>query len=250
MADQRNLFEYLMDQIGLDIKEFDENFQLAQINHVDVFTDSRQWHFYVDLPQRISIEAYQIFLFRMKQSFDDIAEISVHWHFADNQVTDEDIQMAFQAVSSILVKDSPYLRSNLDKAKLSYGHRVFHLGLADSQAIEIFQSRYHQAFLNELANFAIEDVDILYELDEDLQHQVLEDYQERQIQAREALQAEAQEIQVKLQEQKQSAPVVDAEIDPIGKDIPAGPLCPMIDLEDNQFKQIIEGYVFLLKFGN
>ena len=244
MADQRNLFEYLMDQIGLDIKEFDENFQLAQINHVDVFTDSRQWHFYVDLPQRISIEAYQIFLFRMKQSFDDIAEISVHWHFADNQVTDEDIQMAFQAVSSILVKDSPYLRSNLDKAKLSYGHRVFHLGLADSQAIEIFQSRYHQAFLNELANFAIEDVDILYELDEDLQHQVLEDYQERQIQAREALQAEAQEIQVKLQEQKQSAPVVDAEIDPIGKDIPAGPLCPMIDLEDNQFKQIIEGYVF------
>ncbi|WP_282919937.1 PolC-type DNA polymerase III [Ignavigranum ruoffiae] len=244
MADQRNLFEYLMDQIGLDIKEFDENFQLAQINHVDVFTDSRQWHFYLDLPQRISIEAYQIFLFRMKQSFDDIAEISVHWHFADNQVTDEDIQMAFQAVSSILVKDSPYLRSNLDKAKLSYGHRVFHLGLADSQAIEIFQSRYHQAFLNELANFAIEDVDILYELDEDLQHQVLEDYQERQIQAREALQAEAQEIQVKLQEQKQSTPVVDAEIDPIGKDIPAGPLCPMIDLEDNQFKQIIEGYVF------
>ena len=244
MADQRNLFEYLMDQIGLDIKEFDENFQLAQINHVDVYTDSRQWHFYVDLPQRISIEAYQIFLFRMKQSFDDIAEISVHWHFADNQVTDEDIQMAFQAVSSILVKDSPYLRSNLSKAKLSYGHRVFHLGLADSQAIEIFQSRYHQAFLNELANFAIEDVDILYELDEDLQHQVLEDYQERQIQAREALQAEAQEIQVKLQEQKQSAPVVDAEIDPIGKDIPAGPLCPMIDLEDNQFKQIIEGYVF------
>lgn len=244
MADQRNLFEYLMDQIGLDIKEFDENFQLAQINHVDVYTDSRQWHFYVDLPQRISIEAYQIFLFRMKQSFDDIAEISVHWHFADNQVTDEDIQMAFQAVSSILVKDSPYLRSNLSKAKLSYGHRVFHLGLADSQAIEIFQSRYHQAFLNELANYAIEDVDILYELDEDLQHQVLEDYQERQIQAREALQAEAQEIQVKLQEQKQSAPVVDAEIDPIGKDIPAGPLCPMIDLEDNQFKQIIEGYVF------
>lgn len=245
MVDKRDLFQHLLNQIGLEKEAIGTSLDGCQIERVDVMAEAPVWHFYFKAGDRISGDLYQIFDHHMKLAFQEIAQIKLHWEFTNNQIDDEVIGDAWLAISKIMSKESPFLKVNLENAKVEIHNKVIQLGIYNQQGLELLQSKYHFQILERFQAFDIKDLEIFYDLDTDLQDQELELYQERQEQIRQEMQEEADEIKLKL-ERKQSSHVIakDVDIEPIGRDIPEGPISQMIDLVDQQFKQVIEGYVF------
>ena len=244
MVDKRNLFQYLLDYIGLEEEDIRSELSSARIDHVDVLADSGQWHFYIHADKRIDSQVYRIFMHHLYQAFKEIADVKVEWTFEDNTLTPELVVESWYAILNLMAKESPFLKSNLLEARIQFENNTFEVGLVNVNAVEVIQSRYHFQIMERLQQFGLGHIDVIYYVDESLMNHELQNYHERQLKEEEALRNEAQEIKEKMRQQVNNKVITDQEIEPIGKDIPDNPLTLMIDLPENQYKQIIEGYVF------
>ncbi|MGX7091398.1 PolC-type DNA polymerase III [Hutsoniella sourekii] len=243
MEDKRSLFKVLLDQIQLNNEDLRDHLQAASVVKVDIMVQSKAWHFYLRNPKRIHPDAYQIFQEKIQSAFHEVGDIEVYWQFDEDSPDQEVIQHYWFAMLSSLYKEKPFIKACLDHANYTYNDGKLSVGLSSQNSVDLLINKYHPLLMKRLQQVAISDLEIDYYLDESLKDQEIGSFRDRQSQEDEENLLQALEAQSRKEELAQISPI-DQEIEPIGKDIPNGPILPMNELEDNQYRQIIEGYIF------
>ncbi|AXY25469.1 PolC-type DNA polymerase III [Suicoccus acidiformans] len=245
MADQRDLFVYLLDQIQLHNEDIRAHLSDVEVDHVDILVNSKRWVFYFNRPERIYPDAYEIFQKQIVNAFKDIAEIEVWWQFDQLELDEADIENYFAAVVRRLSDEKPFVKACMENAQFHYEVGKVSIGLSSPQSVEMVQGKYHEILQMRLKQMGIENLSLEYYVDEALRSLEESTINERKSQEDEASLLEALRQQEERQEQQARAEMEQAsDVEPIGKDIPPTSPTPMKELEDNQFKQVIEGYVF------
>ncbi|MBG9988131.1 PolC-type DNA polymerase III [Aerococcaceae bacterium DSM 111176] len=246
MTDKRHLFEVLLQQLAFNNDSVVEALADVTIKEVNVVVGQQQWEFYFTNPTRLHPEVYQVFQLRMFDAFSDIADIQIWWEFEDDQMDDEQIQAYWFAVYSALANEKPFIRSVMQHANYQYESGILTISLSSEQVKETIETKYHELFMMRLKQAGIENLQIQYQIDEDLRNQEMDAHINRQKEEDEKSLMEAMEA-LEAQERRQQAPVIeeDSDVKPIGKDIPNGTLIlPMSELTESQFRIVTEGYVF------
>lgn len=251
------LFQYLIEQIQLEDKAILDELRHTRIDKVDILALSKQWHFYFISESRFHPHVYQVFMHHLEKSFSDIAEIKVWWRFTSDHLNDEIILDYWLTVLDRLSKKKPFFKSILNQGKHQVSDDQIRISLPMLQQIESIQQQYDDLFKSELSKVGIEDVLFEYEFDPELHENERRTVQERQISEDERNLIEALDAVEKKQQVSKIAtsPTNDSEIQPIGKDITSNIITPIKELPDNQFRQVIEGYIFFkevkeLRSGN
>ncbi|WP_124057316.1 PolC-type DNA polymerase III [Vaginisenegalia massiliensis] len=244
--DQDNLFNHLLDQLQIEDEDILAVLADTQIDHVDVYAQSGQWHFYLASPKRIHPHAYEIFMHHLHQAFSSIADVEVWWSFEDGEI-DETTSLAYwQAVQTILGNQKPFIKACLSHASYQLTDQTLNIGLESQHQVDLVQDKYHDLFSLKLKQVGISDIHLSYFVDEAVNQQTKHAVQERLSNEEEKHLQEALERQEKRQQQSKLVEE-NADIPQIGKDIPTSPLLSMIDLPDFPNRQIIEGYIFNLE---
>lgn len=242
MGDQTNLFQYLMDQMGMGEGDRRDRLASGQIDKVDILVESGAWHFYLYHPQRLDWDTLWTFNRQLRRTFTAIAHVKVWWRFDEGAPAPGDIVAAWPGIVEDLGQDSPFLKACLENATIHLQEECLSVGLANAHCLEVIDHRYARLIQERFEQVDLGYVALSFYLDPENQMKELEEYQARIDRQDREIQNEAQAIQEKIAIQAQQ--VVAGPIEPIGKDIPPQVPTRMVDLEDNPMKQIIEGYVF------
>lgn len=244
MTDKRNLFEYLLDHIQLNDEIVRQELQKVQVDHVDILANSGAWHFHLSSSSRLSSESLLIFQHHLKTAFVNIAEVETWWKFGQESLDEVTIMDYWRLITQLLGQEYPFLKNCFEHSRIHLDeHQTIHIGVSNDNAIEVLNGRYRRLIDQKLQQFQMEKIQRQYFVDEELLENQMEEYQERQAMVDELIRQEAIETQTKL-EQRQPVVIDTGDVEPIGKDIPNQPVTQMVDLADNQFKQIVEGYIF------
>ncbi|TLQ40487.1 PolC-type DNA polymerase III [Ruoffia tabacinasalis] len=242
MADKRELFELLLEHIQLNDEEIVEELQHTEIETVNILAQSNQWHFTFTSPNRIHPNVYQIFQHHILKAFEHIGKVETWWLFEEDSLETNNILEYWYAIMSVIAQEKPFIRSILSQAKYEIVGESLRIGLASDIQINMLKEKYERLLLEKLEQVQITDLNLEYYVDEELLQDEINAVRDRQSTEDERSLLEALEIQEKRQKQERT--VVQSTSEDIGKDIPNKPALPMIELEDNQFKQIIEGFIF------
>ncbi len=244
MTDKRNLFEYLLDHIQLNDENVRKGLKEVTVKKVDILANSGAWHFYLTTPDRVSADFMMILHHHIKLAFVNIADIEVWWEFENNTFDPKELVEIWSTIASQLGKDYPFLKNTFQNSRVhTNDNEVIHVGVSNNNAIEVLNGRYQKIIQLIMEQYQIADISLQYYVDEELFENQVEQYQERQNHVDNLIRKEAMETQAKI-ENRQKVVVDTGDVAPIGKDIPNTPATPMVVLPDNQFKQIVEGYVF------
>ncbi|MBG9985295.1 PolC-type DNA polymerase III [Facklamia sp. DSM 111018] len=247
MKQNPSLFEVLIDQLGIDNPDIVASLSEIEIERVDVYESTEQWHFHLKSPRRIHPDVYSIFMHSMRNAFSDIAQTEVWWHFQEKkELSNEEINDYWQAVQQQLVADTPFLRITLANANCQFDpeNQMIQIGLASQNQVYSLENQYHQLFLQRLQQVGLEYLTLSYYVDETISQQEYTQTRQRLEELDQASLIEALENEEKKQQRQ--VEVVE-EVQPIGKYIPAVAPTSIIDLPENQYRQVIEGYVFSIE---
>ena len=254
MTTPRALFEHLLAQINIQDGDIVSQLSEVSIAKVDVLAKSHTWRFYLNAPKRIHPHVYEVFHYHLREAFVDIAHVEVWWQFENAILSEEEILNYWYSILSRIALDSPYVKSALSQASYQLENSTLQIGLSSSHQVEVVKNKYHDIFMQALQQVSIEDITLQYYVDDAITEQARLVVQQR-IEAEEQRDAEElKELQAKRKEEEQLKQEV-SEIPPVGKDIPAGNITPIVSVLDTPFRQVIEGYVFAcelkeLKSGN
>ncbi|UUX34636.1 PolC-type DNA polymerase III [Fundicoccus culcitae] len=246
MADQRQLFEILLEQIQITDQDILAHLKDIEIDHVEVYAQSSQWHFYLTGRKRIHPDAYQIFLRHMFKAFEEIAHIEVWWNFEDDHIDSDVISHYWFAIYSVLASEKPFLKAAMLQASYELDGQTLHVGLASEHQVDTVQQKYHDLFVQRLEQVGIYDLNFEYSVDLDILEKEQQFHEQRQNDEVEKSLTEALEAQEARKSQQKVQDVTD-EIPPIGKDIPHTAITPIVNLLNDQYRQTIEGYIFDLE---
>ncbi|MGF3113939.1 PolC-type DNA polymerase III [Facklamia sp. P12937] len=246
MSKEKTLFDVLLEQLNITDPDILSALAGGQIEQVEVLADSQRWIFHLRFPQRIHPDLYYLLLTTMRQAFAQIVETEIWWHF-DKAETDNSqlIEDYWEKIKTVIMNETPFLRVCLQDASISYdaSTKLFEIGLASQSQVDTFDNKYDHIIKRHFDQVGFKGIKIIYYVDQSLSDathlttkQRLEELDHQNL-------LEAIDNEEKKQEkQKQSVNI--SEIKPVGKDIPNITATPIIDLPENQYKQVIEGYVF------
>lgn len=248
MLSKRELFEQLMNQIAIIDADIVAQFHDTEIDRVEVFAKSGVWHFYLQQAKRIHPDVYEIFLHHIQQAFEQIAQVEVWWSFHDEQqLSDEAVKAYVRAIIANMSHTKPFMKA-MRQAPMTMDQHTIQIGVSSHHQVQMLQEKYMTLFQLRLKQAQLDDYDIAFIIDESLQAETVEKVQQRLAQEEEQSIAEVQDlVQKKQLEEKAKPKEIQTELQPLGKDIPNGPATRIIDVYEQQFNQIIEGYVFDLE---
>ncbi|WP_130859998.1 PolC-type DNA polymerase III [Gracilibacillus phocaeensis] len=104
-------FQLLTTQIGITDDMRNKYFQKATIRKLEVFKANQQWHFHFQLAETLPADIYQLFIFKLTETFSSIARLS--WTIeTESSLTDETEPFKYwQIFLSELIQTSPKYRS-------------------------------------------------------------------------------------------------------------------------------------------
>ncbi|WP_066193761.1 PolC-type DNA polymerase III [Gracilibacillus timonensis] len=104
-------FQLLTTQIGITDDMRNKYFQKAAIRKLEVFKANQQWHFHFQLAETLPADIYQLFIFKLTETFSSIARLS--WTIeTESSLTDETEPFKYwQIFLSELIQTSPKYRS-------------------------------------------------------------------------------------------------------------------------------------------
>lgn len=249
MNRDKSLFQVLLEQIGIDNPDILQSLAGIEINRVDVYAASDQWHFHLDVPQRVHPDIYQIFMTSLRSAFAEIAQTEVWWHYeTDHQLTAEQTMDYWMAIRQSLIVENPFLRVTLAEAICDYNEvdQQIEIGLASQNQVLTLENKYHNLFKQRMQQVGLAFINFSYYVDENFNQQEKNNTRQRLEEIDQQSLLQALEIEEKRQQQQVELVDDNKELEPIGKDIPAVSPLPIIELPDNQYRQVIEGYVFAL----
>ncbi|MRI82641.1 PolC-type DNA polymerase III [Aerococcaceae bacterium DSM 109653] len=244
MNDNRQLFELLIEQIQINDADILAAIKTVEIEKVDVYPDSRLWHFYLKSPKRIHPDAFSIFSHHVKSAFSEIATVDIWWEFEDNYVDSQVILDFWQAIQSVFGQEKPFLKNCLSQASTKIEENRLVVGLSSQLQVDMLENQYNDILKLRFKQIGIDDLEIEYYVDEDLNEQEKNDVIQRQSDEDERSLIEALEAMEMNENKKVKVVETTGDIAPIGKDIPGVSPTPIVELIDNQYRQVIEGYVF------
>lgn len=246
MNDNRQLFEHLIEQIQIKDQDIVMALKEVELDRVDVYAESRQWNFYLNSTKRIHPDAFQIFMHHIREAFREIVDIEVWWKFEEDDLSGQVVLDYWKAVQSIFAVERPFLKTVMSQAAIELEGDTMKIGLASEHLVTVIQQKYHDVFQMRLKQVGISSLDLIYYVDEALNEQEKSEAQKRLTVEDEQSLVEAMEA-FEAQERKPKEQKMTGDVGPIGKDIPGKPATPIVELPDNQYRQIIEGYVFSLE---
>lgn len=242
MRDKRQLFEILLEQIQINNPDVVEHLKDTIIDRVDIYSVSDQIIFYLSNPSRIHPDVYRIFQSVLSDSFSSIASVEVWWDFKEDQLNKQIVLDYFKAVQSVIGDSKPFIKAAMSNVSYELEDRKLSIGFSSKQHINTVKSKYHDLFKKSLKQVAIEELELEYYFDEELNSKELNAHFERLNEEDEKSLLEALEAEEKRETRK--VEVVESGVEPIGREIPDKLPTPMIELEDSQFRQVIEGHIF------
>lgn len=245
MRSSDNLFSILLEQLKLEDPAILDLLKDCEIDHVDVYEDELLWRFYFKSPQALPASLAQIFLASLKDAFQSIASVDMIWSYSEDVTfTDQEVLEYWHLVKSNLMKEKPFLRACLAGSKDQYDsdRQEITIGLASMSQVQVIETQYHSLIKQAMADLGHQQIQWIYTVDEALNQEERAFNQQRLDQIEQETLKEA--LAIEEQRQIQQVEVNADDVEPIGKDIPNGPNCAIVDLHDNPNRQIIEGYVF------
>ncbi len=255
MSDNRQLFELLVEQIQINDADILAAIKEVEIDRVDVYPESRMWHFYLTSPSRIHPDAFRIFTHHVKTAFSEIADIDIWWEFEEDSINSQVILDYWQAIQAVFGVERPFLKNCLSQASTRLENDQLLIGLSSQLQVDMLENQYSEILQLRFKQVGIEGIQLAYYVDHELNEQEKNDLIQRQTDEDERSLVEALEA-MEINEKKQVKVIEsNGDVAHIGKDIPSVSPTPLIDLLDNQYRQVIEGYVFnkdviSLKSGN
>ncbi|MGO4937911.1 PolC-type DNA polymerase III [Fundicoccus sp. Sow4_H7] len=246
MADQRQLFEILLEHIQITDQDILAHLKDIEIDHVDVFAQTNQWHFYLVGNKRIHPDAYQIFMHHIHKAFEEIAQIEVWWNFDNDSIDIDVISHYWFAIYSVLAAEKPFLKAAMIQANYNLEGQTLSVGLASQHQVDTVQNKYHELFIKRLGQVGIHELEFHYYVDQELLEKEQQFHEKRQSLEEEKSLTEALEVQEARKSQQKVQEEMD-EVLPIGKDIPHTAITPIVNLLTDQYRQTIEGYIFDLE---
>lgn len=242
---QEELFERLIDQIKIDDTEVLTALKGTRIENVEIFTQSKKWQFTLSTPKRIHGIVYQVFMHHVLVAFEEISQIDVKWYFSDDSECNDALLLSYwNAIVSILAYDDTYLKGTLKGSTAIIEEKCLKIGVISDQQVEVLKQKYTHKMMELFENVGINDITLEFFVD----------VQMREVEAKEEEKRRLKEYEHHLQEVRKAAETKEAaqskvmttksEISEIGKDITSHVITPIKDLPENQFRQVIEGYVF------
>ncbi len=245
MKDERKLFDVLLQQLNFNNPSLEEALEEVEIDQVNIIVEEHQWEFYLNNPQPLPPEVYQIFQLKMRETFGDIADIQIWWHFDQPIKQNELIEAYWFAVYSALANEKPFIRSTMQHANYEYADGELTISLSSEQVLNTIQSKYHSLFLMRLKQVGLDHININYQVDETLREQEIDAHLDRQKDEDERSLMEAIEALEAQEKRQQQTVIEDSDIKQIGKDIPENAMIiPMSELTESQFRIVTEGYIF------
>lgn len=244
MAKNRQLFEHLLDQIGLQDADMLAELSQTQIESVKVHAKSGEWHFTLSQVERLHPHVYEALMHHMRLAFEGIAKTEVWWNYQSPTSLDDSQMLDYwQSILGVMGQESSFIKRALANATYQVKDGQIQVGLATEDQVQVVKTRYDQAFKLKLAQNQLNDWQLVYQVDDQVSEQA-------KLQAQQHLASEVererQELaQLEQRRQEQSKVVVEnTDIPQIGKDIPDTPAISIQEVYDNPFNQIIEGYIF------
>lgn len=243
MSRERELFEILLNQLVIEDPTILEVLGEAAIDKVEVYPERRQWHFHIRLPQRVHPDVYELLIRSANTAFQAICQVEIWWHHDQTLPLEDRVVRDFWGLIQDLVSaDRPFLKACLSNCQLAYDQdqQILQIGLASPQQVASFEGQYHDQFTMILRQLDLDGIQLHYQVDQALAQQ--EHLETRQ--RLEALDQLSIEEARKQADKKVEVEKLNEEDLLIGKEISSQDICPLIDLPDHPFKQVIEGYVF------
>lgn len=242
MDTQPSLFDILLDQLAIQDSDLRHVLRGGRVDHVDVYQQSQEWHFYLSLPRRIHPDVYQLVMHQMVAAFASIAKVEVWWSFEeDEDLSKEELLEYWQAIKTVLIQESPFLKLALSNCKANYDRDSgLRIGLSSQSVQDNLEGKYQTLIQQRLKQAAIESISVTYYVDDELNQRECEQNRQRLDELDQASLMRA----IEQAEKKQEQTPIASDIPAIGKDIPNIPALSMLELIDHQKRQVIEGYVF------
>ncbi|MDR0690848.1 MAG: PolC-type DNA polymerase III [Streptococcaceae bacterium] len=147
MSERKELFERLMEHIGLD-EEISQSFHMQQalLQQVEVHPEKRVWSFNFIFPTILPIELYKSFQQRLVDAFADIATVKMQVNVKESSFNEQLLNDYF----SLILKeccDSATVRNCLAKCSLTLQDAHVLLKLNNEAMLGFFEQKYLSAFL-------------------------------------------------------------------------------------------------------
>ncbi|MBS4457014.1 PolC-type DNA polymerase III [Tuanshanicoccus lijuaniae] len=244
--EEKQLFQHLLEQLQINDKDLLQSLAKTEIDKVEILATTKQWRFFLKSEALIHPDVYKIFMHLLKETFEPIAHVDVWWRFEQVNWSDEVLRDYWLAALAVLAKDKPFVKAILNQGHHEVFRGVIKVGVPMEQQLETIQQVFHDVFILALQKIGIETPSIEYYFDAERHEIEKQNVQQRQSDEDKKYLVEALEAVEKKQMQQAKAETVvkDKDIPQIGKDITSTIITPIRDLPDNQFRQVIEGYVF------
>lgn len=243
MKDKRELFEVLLKQIQLEDSDLVEHLSQVSIQNVEIYSQSKEWHFYLQAPHRIHPDVYYLFQDQLVHQFSKIAKVEVWWEFEEGNLQGEALETYWQAVAKVLQWENPFLKMVLEQSEQAVEAPTLTLGVTTKRHVDLLKSSYQSVILKRLVQAQLPLTEIAYYVDEALKEAATDQVHQRLTQQDEDSLMEALEQQERLDKQSRQVKAGDPK-KLIGPDIPNKAVTAIKDLPDNQVRQVIEGYIF------
>lgn len=244
MSDQRTMFEFLMDHIHLDDEDLRHHLTGAQVERLDIHVQNGMWKFLIQAPKRLHPDLMKIFLSHISHAFHNIAQTEVWWRFADQGDTLPYMEEYVTFVLNQVTQSHPFIKSAMAHASIKTFDNQVQIGIANQEALELLMGRFQHPIYQAFKQYDLPDLHLDFFVDDHLQQKEYEQFQMRQEEVEALIQHEAKLAQEIHEQRKVEVQVSEGGPEPIGKDIPDQSIIPLIDLPDNEYKSVIEGYVF------
>ena len=140
--------ELLLKQIQLPTDMIDRHFQNSRLERLDVYRQSKKWHFHIHIEQVLPVDVYQHLLTRLKKSFQSIATIELSIFAEDDTCSDQTISQYWTAFLKTISQLSPAYKDLVMTQQPRVDHNNVMLTARNEAEASALKKRLEEPFKN------------------------------------------------------------------------------------------------------
>lgn len=249
MPQKKELFEKLLDQIGLgDSERQNELIQDGEIEAVTVHQKSRMWEFTLHFQKILPAKLYHTLKNQMEMTFQDIAEVQLNISADENSFDEALLQGYWPSILESMNGEGKLAKQAIKNQMPTIRDKKIILPIDNDTVIDFLKQQFLPDVQLRYQQLGFSKFSITPEMDEEQARQIQELFEAKQKEQQEAMMEQAAQNIASYTQKKQAKKAEGSSFDgPIQLGRPIGSdevITPMINIQEEERRVTIEGYVF------
>ncbi|MBB5172039.1 PolC-type DNA polymerase III [Texcoconibacillus texcoconensis] len=238
---RKERFQLLMEQVAMPKELVDAHLQNGKIQKLSIYKKEKRWDLYVQLPAPLPYKAFELFLSKITNGLNHIAQVQVYLRYDTTDHLKDMIQEYWPYFIEQLKKETNGLIHRLQNQTPNFDGQKLSIRVANEAEAEAFQRRVAPVFRERLKEVGFADIQLATFVQESKEER--EKFEETRRQEDHSKMVEAMMEKQKQQKKVDAEKSGGASTVQIGLPIKDDPIA-LETIQDEERRVTVQGYVF------